>query len=79
MRALGNVAHAQTKHQVLAHTLMWVESVVLKDHGDIAILWRKRSDVVLAEEHAAAGRSFQTGDDAQDGTLPAARRSDQDN
>jgi hypothetical protein len=34
---------------------------------------------VLTEEHAAAGRSFQTGDDAQDGALPAARWSDQNN
>ena len=56
---------------------MWIESVVLKNHGDIPVLWRQIIDTAVADENVASRNFFQAGDHTQCRRLPAPRRSDE--
>src|SRR5690606_14601166 len=34
------IAHFQAEGHVFVHGLVWIEGVILEDHGDIAVLWQ---------------------------------------
>ena len=55
---------------------MRIQSVVLENHRDIAILGGHIIDQLVADVQFAVGNLFQTGDHAQGGGLTATGRSD---
>jgi len=56
---------------------MRIERIALKDHGDIAILWRDLGHIATIDLDAARGHRFQAGDHAQGGGLATTRRAQQ--
>jgi len=53
------------------------QGVVLEDEADVALLDGDAVDLEAADEDAAAGGSFQAGDEAQDGGFAAAAGAEQ--
>ena len=54
-----------------------IERVVLEDHGDVAVLRSRVRDVAAADPDAALVDVLETGEHAQRGRLPRARRADE--
>ncbi len=71
LRALPDL---EAKGDVLAHRHVTEERVVLEDEADGAVLHALAVGDDAAQEHLAAIRLFEPGDDAEDGALPAAAR-----
>ena len=63
--------------EVLAHRHGVVDHRELEHLGDVALLRRQRHDVLAVEQHRAARRPDDAGDDVEQGGLAAARRSEQ--
>ena len=75
---LRGLLQLQGEGHVIINGHVGIQSIVLEDHGDIAVL---RRDVVregLADVQLALADLFQTGDHSQGGGLTAARRTDED-
>ena len=71
------LAELEAERHVVIHGHVRIQSIVLENHRDVAIL---RSNVVhetIADVELALGNLFQTGDHAQGGGLTAARRANQ--
>ena len=62
-------AHAQAERDVATHVEVVEQGVVLEHHPDPAPVRRNGREVVSVEEHAAAIRLLQPGDDAQERAL----------
>ena len=56
---------------------MRVQSVVLEDHCDVAVLRLHRGDIIATDEDAALVDLFQAGQHAQSRGLTAARRANE--
>ena len=56
---------------------MGIESVVLEDHGDVAVLGGHVVDQLVADVQLAVGDLLQTGDHAQGGGLTATGGADE--
>jgi hypothetical protein len=65
------MANAQAEAEVSLDAHVRVEGVALEHHGDVALSGRKRSDVVLVDDHPARGGRQQAGDDTKEGALAA--------
>ena len=74
---LGGLAQLQTKGHVVVDGHVGIQSVVLENHRDVAILGCNIVDQLVADVELAVGNLFQAGDHAQRGGLTATRRSDQ--
>ena len=74
---LGDFTQLKAEGHVVKHGHMGIQSVVLENHGDVAILGSDVIDQLVANEQFAFGNFFQTGDHAQGGGLTAARGADQ--
>ena len=55
----GKLRQLQGKAHVFLHRQVWVEGIVLEDHGDIAIAWFQVGHVLAVDGDAAAGGRFQ--------------------
>ena len=75
---LRHLATPQPEGQVLAHRLVRIERVALKDHRQVAVGGLERGDVVVADPDAALGHLLEPGDHSQQGRLAAARGADED-
>ena len=73
----GMAAGLQAEGDVLGDGEMREQRVVLEHHADVAAMRRLGGDVLAVEPHAAAVGFQEAGDDAQQGGLAAARRSQQ--
>src|SRR4029077_13756654 len=73
----GSVTQTQAESQVVAHCLVRIEGIALKDHGQVAVLRRPVCDFFIIQEDTAACGCLKSGDDPQDGCLPTSRRADQ--
>ena len=71
------VTHDQTEGHVLVNGHVRVQSVVLEDHRDVAVLRGNVVDQTVTDVHLAAGDLLQTGDHTQGGGLTAAGRTDE--
>ena len=74
---LGHLAQLQTEGHVLVNGHVRVQSVVLEDHRDVAVLRGNVVDQTVTDVHFAAGDLLQTGDHTQGGGLTAAGRTDE--
>ena len=74
----GNIAQCQTEGDVLIHGHMRIQSIVLEDHGDVAIFRRNIVDEAVSDIELTAGDALETGDHTQGGGLAAPGRPDQD-
>jgi len=80
-RHRGLLRHApqlQREGHVPVHVHVRVERVALEDHRDVAIPRRQVDDAATADADVAGSDVLQAGDHPQRRSLPAARRSDQD-
>src|SRR5205085_7318939 len=68
---LRDLPHPQPEHQVLVHGLVWIERVVLEDHGDVAISGREVVDDAVADADLAVGDLLEAGDHPQRRRLAA--------
>ena len=68
----------QSKGHVLVNGHVGVQSVVLENHGDVAILGCNVVDQAVADVQLAFGDLFQTGDHTKRGGLTTAGGTDQD-
>ncbi|MNZ63644.1 hypothetical protein D3C78_817950 [compost metagenome] len=67
----------QTEGEVLAHAHMRIKRIGLEDHGDLALGWRQRADIAIADGDGARCDVLETGDDAQQRRFSAARGADE--
>ncbi len=72
-----SLAQAQSERHVLEHGFVWIERVVLEDHGDVARSRRQRVDHAVADGDLARSEVLEPRDHAQQRGLPASRRSDE--
>src|SRR6185312_11540534 len=70
-----DLPHLQTKREIVANGLVWVERVALEDHRQIALLRRHVRDRLSIDEDAPTRRSIEAGNQPKDRALAAARRS----
>ena len=79
MRAGVDAAHAQPERQVLAHGLVRIERVALKDHRQVAVAAAARAVTSRPSMRIRpdVGR-LESGDQPKHGALAAAGRPDQD-
>ncbi len=71
------LAHAQAERHVLEHGHVPEQRVVLENEADVAVAGGVPGDVVVLEQHGAAVRHFQPGDDAEQGGLAGPGRAEQ--
>ena len=71
---LGDAAQPQAISDVVVHAHVRIERVVLKDHGDVAVLRRDVVHEALADEDAPAGLLLEPSEHPQRGGLAATRR-----
>jgi len=76
-RALPARLHAQAEGDVVEHAHVAEQRVVLEHETDVAIAHVMAGHVLAMEHDAAVVRGFQAGDDAQQGGLAAAGRTEQ--
>jgi hypothetical protein len=62
----------QAEGHIFEHGHVRIERVVLKHHGDVAILRRQIVDQLAADEDFAAAHLLESGNHAQCGALAAA-------
>ena len=62
--SLGHLAQLEAERHVVVYAHVWVERVALEHHGDVAILGWHIVDDAVADEDAAVGNLFQTGQHA---------------
>ena len=74
---LGEFPELEPERHVLVNAHVRVERIVLKDHGDVAILRRHVVDALVADENLAAGNLFEASDHAECGGFPASRGADE--
>ena len=74
---LGHLAQLQTEGHVLVNGHVRIQSVVLENHRDVAVLRGNVVDQTVTDVHLAAGDLLQTGDHTQGGGLTAAGRTDE--
>jgi len=55
---------------------VWIERVILKDHSDVATLWRERAHWVIVEIDLATRWGFQSRNEAKERALAASRGTD---
>ena len=72
------MAQLQSKGHVIINGHVGVQSIVLENHGDIAVLGSHVVDQAVADVQLAVGDVFQTGNHTQGGGLTAAGGADQD-
>ena len=72
------MAQLQSEGHVIINGHVGVQSVVLENHGDIAVLRSHVVDQAVADVQLAVGDVFQAGDHTQGGGLTAAGGADQD-
>ena len=75
---LGLARDLERKPHVLGDAHVRVERVVLKDHGDVAVLRRDVGHVALADEDATLVDLLEPGEHAERCGLSAAGRADED-
>ena len=73
-----DLPHLQAELEVLADGHVGVESVVLEDHGDVAVLRREVVDAAAADGDRSSGEVFEACDHPERRRLPAARGADED-
>jgi type 1 glutamine amidotransferase len=71
-------AQQQAERHVLIHRHVWVQGVVLEDHGDVAVFRGDAVDDAVADADGAGGDVLEAGDHAQGGALAAAGGADED-
>ena len=74
---LVGLSQLQRKAHVVVDGHVWIERIVLKDHGYIALFRRHVVDDAPADRDLAARDILETGDHAQQRGFAAARRADQ--
>src|SRR5712692_11904788 len=74
----GDSLGFEREGDVLVDGQMWIQSVILKHHGDSPFAGREVVDDFAADEDLAGGRRLQAGDHAQESGLPGTRRSQED-
>jgi len=74
--SVGRAAHLEEETEVAAALEVGIERVVLEDHADVAILHRHLAHVLFTVVDFAGVAGVQPRDDAQQGALAAAGRSD---
>ena len=74
---VGQPADAQPELEVLAHRHVRIERVALEHHGDVAVLGRDVVHDPPVDADGAGGDLLEPGDQAEDGGLAAAGRTDQ--
>ena len=72
---LRELTDAQRERDILAHAHVGIERVVLKDHGHVSLAGRNVVDDLAVEAELAGGHRFESGNQAQQGRLAAARGS----
>src|SRR4029079_927943 len=75
---LAFMLHAQRKGDVVAHIHVRVERIVLKHHGDIAVLRLQMIDRLAVDANFSRGNLFETGDHAERRRFAATRGADED-
>src|SRR5687768_10540587 len=70
--------HPEPEGKTLPPRHRGIERVGLEDHGDIALLRRKRSHVAIANENAPAAGRLETSNHPECRALPAARGAHED-
>lgn len=75
---LGLFLKFEAEGHIIEDGHVWVEGVVLKDHGDITILWLDLIDDATGDGDGAAGDFLEAGDHAQRSGFAATGRPDQD-
>jgi hypothetical protein len=73
----GHMLHAQAEADVFAHREMGEQGVALEDLVHAAPVGRQAADVHAVQEDAARIGQFETGEQAQERGLPAARGAEQ--
>ena len=73
----GHLAQLQAEGHVLIHAHVRVESVVLEDHRDVAVLGRDIVDLSVTDPDLTVRGLFEPGDHAQASGLTAARRANE--
>ena len=74
---LRNLAGVQAVGDVVESRFVGEQSVILKDHADVAVVGRDVRHVVLVEQDAPAIAVVEAGNAAQQGGLAAAARAEQ--
>ena len=74
---LGGVTQLQSEGHVVINGHVGIQSIVLENHGDIAVLGGNVVHQTVADVQLAAGDVFQAGNHTQGGGLTAAGRTDQ--
>ena len=74
---LRSLADLEPERDVAAHGHVLERGVVLEDEADVALLRRQRRRVFAGDLDRAGVGLFETGDDAQQGRLAAAARTEQ--
>jgi hypothetical protein len=77
MSVVAMPAHAKPKREVVANGFVRVQRVALEHHREVAPLGRHLGHILPVDQHAAARRQLEPGDDPQHGALAAARRPDE--
>ena len=75
---LRHLAHLEAERDVLGHRHVRKQRIALEHQAGVALPWRQRGDVALAQAHAARRRLDEAGDDPQGRGLAAAGRAEQD-
>ena len=74
---LGHAAEFEAEGHVFVDAHVGVKSVILEDHGDVAVFGRHVVDDFGADLESAGGDLFQAGDHAQGGGLAASGRANE--
>src|SRR2546426_11104469 len=70
--------HFETKGHILKYSLMWIQGIILKDHGDVAVSGRQLIHQTLADEDFSRRDLFESSDHSERSRFSTARRSHQD-
>ena len=75
---LRHLAHLEAERDVLGHRHVRKQRIALEHQAGVALPWRQRGDVAIAQAHAAGCRLDEAGHDAQGRGLAAAGGAEQD-
>jgi hypothetical protein len=76
--AAGDSSEPQANAEIVSDTHVWIQCVVLKDHGDVACLWRQVRNVSVSNPDFTRGDCLKAGNHSQKGRLATSGRANED-